>query len=150
MPGNSLETALSTKRSGKMRKEMLKSSLKAEITGDKWTLFFPKRENYISSVALQRTGTEKFKVSESLKQINKPLFFFFPLSVCPSLSPILCLGQWQSVHCTPRALFRLKALPYTEIPIFQFIVNKCGSFYRCKKKSNTFTDSRPLCFSPRF
>lgn len=36
MPGSSLETALNLKRSGKMRKEMLKSSLK--LTGDKWNI----------------------------------------------------------------------------------------------------------------
>lgn len=32
------------------------------------------------------------------------------------------------VHCTLRALLRLEALPHTETPIFQLIVNKCGLF----------------------
>lgn len=129
-----------TKRSGKMRKEMLKSSLK--LTGDKWNIVLSqigKSHEICSSAEKRHWKYPKLKT-------NKLLFFLF-LSF--PLSHLFYVWD-NSSHCTPQILFRLKALPHTETPIFQLIVNKCGSFYRCRSKSNTFTDTRRQRFSAQF
>lgn len=53
------------------------------------------------------------------------------------------------VHCTLRALLRLKALPHTETPIFQLIVNKCGLFTGVEARA-TLVLTKDLCSSPQF
>lgn len=104
-------------------------------------MFFPKWENYISSVALQRTGTE---IIQNLRT-NQLLSFCLSFSLTCFMPGTMAVR----VHCTLRALLRLKALPHTETPIFQLIVNKCGLFTGVEARA-TLVLTKDLCSSPQF